>query len=98
MAVTQLGRLLMTRGVADVIENKKEFAAFVWECVEKFLKQDWGSICDEDWKRNDSAFLDPIEHGRILASYEYLNDESLRIWIIRESDLSVTTILFPHEY
>jgi hypothetical protein len=53
----------------------------------------WGELGDEDKAENEFA----LEHGfRILCAYR-LTDNT-RIWIIREADRSVTTILLPEEY
>jgi hypothetical protein len=35
-------------------------------------------------------------HGRVFSAYELL--DGTRIWIITETDRSVTTILLPEEY
>jgi hypothetical protein len=52
----------------------------------------WGDVGPEDWQENDLS----VKQGfRILSAYETGNG---RIWIITESDRSVTTILRPDEY
>jgi hypothetical protein len=98
MATTALGMLVMTCGVAEVIDKDINFAKFVTESVERFMKQDWGDTCAEDWELNDLGFRDSDSYGRILASYDYKPNNNYDLWIIRESDCSSTTILFPNEY
>jgi hypothetical protein len=53
---------------------------------------DWGEVCKEDWKTNDSALSDG---GRILSSYTV---RGTRFWVITEADREHTTILFPDDY
>ena len=96
MLKTALGQLVCTRGVAQKINDNPDFAKFVWWCVGEFLEQRWGDLCEEDRHQNDMAFVDPEEYGRILASYKH--DKHEIVWIIREWDCSVTTILCPDEY
>lgn len=54
---------------------------------------EWGDLADEDKKANDRAVL----YGdRILSAY--ILPTGVKIWIITESDRSVTTFLLPSEY
>ena len=82
------GKWIMTRGVAAKMKDEN-FAFFITESINKFLQNDWGDTCEEDWKLNDQA----VKSGedRIVARYD-------NIFIISEWDRSVTTILFTHEY
>ena len=79
----------MTRGINERMRKDKDFAKFVFKCVERYAYKDWGDTCKEDWKMNDAA----VESGndRIVAKYD-------NIFIITEWDRSVTTILFTEEY
>jgi len=52
----------------------------------------WGDVGQEDWEEND---LSVKEGYRILSAY---NTPGGKIWIITESDGSVTTVLRPEEY
>lgn len=88
----ELGRVVITKGAAERLENDDEFYAFVEESLARYTQGDWGDTCDEDKKTNDAAIKD---NDRILAVYKY---ENTTIWIITECDRSVTTILFPSEY
>lgn len=88
-----LGRMVMTRGVSDRVADDTEFSKFVIESMGRHARGDWGDLCEEDRKANDSALKDG---DRLLSAYE---KEGLpKLWIITESDRSVTTCLFPEEY
>ena len=89
-----LGRLVMTQGVACLIENEENPIddAFVHECIQRHNKGDWGDVCDEDKEANDYALK--VEN-RLLSSYK---KDGTEIWIITEWDRSVTTVLLPSEY
>ena len=96
----KLGKVVMTRGVAEAVDESMEFTSFVADCARRYVRKDWGDLCKEDKKANDDA----LRNGdRIVASYlmpqalRDLTDES-KIWIITEWDRSVTTVLFPSEY
>ena len=88
-----LGRLVMTRGVNDLLAEDKAFAKFVTESLNRHVKGDWGELSDEDKQENELS----LKAGyRLLSAYE---SEGLpKIWIITEADRSATTILFPDEY
>ena len=90
-----LGRLMITRGVNDLMANNESFANHIVDSLKRHASGDWGDICDEDKAKNESA----LEAGglRLLSAYE--KDEGFpKIWILTEWDRSVTTILFPDEY
>ena len=76
------------------MENR-EFASFVDQCFNRYIRCDWGDTCEKDKRSNRYA----VKHGeRILAEYRHSTHSDWRIWIITEWDRSVTTILFPDEY
>lgn len=78
----------MTREISTRMESNKEFAKFIFKCVERYARRDWGDTCSEDWLLNDEAIN---SDSRIVARYD-------NIFIITEWDKSITTILFTHEY
>jgi hypothetical protein len=89
----QLGRIVATRGVADLIESDDIFAAFVSSSFARHASGDWGDVCKDDKQTNE----DSLRHDyRLLSSYGKNSDN--HIWIITEADRSATTILFPSEY
>jgi hypothetical protein len=87
------GRLLMTRGVNDLIANNEEFAKHVQLSLIRHLAGNWGDVCDEDRVANEMALQD----GERLFSV-YKKEGLPTIWVITEWDRSVTTALFPDEY
>ena len=88
-----LGKLVMTKGIADKRENDLRFACEVDVALRKYIRCDWGDTSNEGVKLNDEA----VKNGDdgILATY---NTSQGKIWILTEWDRSVTTILFPDEY
>lgn len=86
-----LGRLVATAAVSDWTRDKL-VDQFVRNSIFRHANGDWGEVCDEDKQINNDA----VKQGdRVLSAYSYNNE---KIWIITESDRSVTTILFPSEY
>ena len=91
----KLGRLVATRGVAELMETEQDFSNFISDSLKRYTKGDWGELCEEDCVTNNDA----VKNGeRILASYDHSKNKDWKIWIITEWDRSVTTILFPSEY
>jgi hypothetical protein len=87
------GRLLMTRGVNDLVADNELFAKHVLLSIKRHLAGDWGDVCDEDRVANEMA----LKEGTRLFSV-YTKEGLPKIWIITEWDRSVTTTLFPEEY
>ena len=89
----ELGKVVMTRSIADIYKNDKQFTDGINLAMGKYVQCDWGITCEEDSATNDEA----VKNGddRILAVYPTCKGN---IWIITEWDRSVTTILFPSEY
>lgn len=88
------GQVVMTRAVADRVNESTGFSRFTDICLIRHLCGDWGDLCEEDAALNDEA----VEFGdRILSAYIY-EPTNEKIWIITEADRSVTTLLFPSDY
>ena len=91
----EIGKLVMTKGIGMTMNRSSDFARFVVDSFyDKYRQGDWGDICHEDKKMNDSAVKN--NDDRIVARYNY--DGYDDIYVITEWDRSVTTILFTHEY
>jgi len=88
-----LGRLMMTRGVNDLIAENNEFPLFVLNSLQRHVRGDWGDLSEEDKKQNEYSLTRQL---RLFSAYE--RPPLPKIWIITEADRSVTTILFPEEY
>jgi hypothetical protein len=87
-----LGQVVMTRGVAALIEGQPGLHGALLELLSCHVSGDWGNVCPEDWEANDAALAGG---GRLLSVYELA---ARKIWIITEWDRSATTVLFPDEY
>ena len=90
----EIGKLVATKAVAETMEENMDFKSKVFEILNtEYTKGIWGDLSENDALMNDTAVK--TGEGMILGKYRVL-DES--IYIITESDHSVTTILFPEEY
>lgn len=85
----ETGQIVATNGINEEMKMSVEFTEFVLGSLNRYLNCDWGDLCKEDKKLNDSAVKN--NDDRIVARYE-------SIYIITEWDRSVTTILFVDEY
>ena len=66
MARMKLGQIVATRGVVGLMRENNDFAAFVHRAFQRYLRADWGELCESDRRQNDRA----LAHGgdRILAA------------------------------
>lgn len=85
-----LGRLLSTPGALKLMQDNDVDPMTL---LQRHVRGDWGMICAEDAQANEEAL---ICGARLLSSY--LLPGAGVIWIITESDRSVTTFLRPDEY
>ena len=84
-----LGQVVATPAI---IEHLMEHGISARIFLHRHQHGDWGDVCSEDAAANDAALR---LGSRILSSYECAGE---RLWIITESDRSVTTLLRPDEY
>ena len=85
-----LGRVVATPGALSVLEAAQESDL---RYLYRHESGDWGEVPSEDREENELL----LESGfRLLSAYT-LRDGS-KVWIITETDRSVTTILLPAEY
>lgn len=87
------GRVVITRGVNDLMASNEEFAKQVMLSLKRHLAGDWGEVCDDDRVTNELSLRDG---GRLFSVYK--REGMPIIWVITEWDRSVTTVLFPDEY
>lgn len=91
-----LGRTVATQGALSVCSMD-----YLFQCLERHIRGDWGSVCPEDKETNDQAVIDG---DRILSAYPIDPKKPCQgygdncLWIITEWDRSVTTFLLPDEY
>jgi hypothetical protein len=91
-----LGQVVSTPGAQDACSP-----AYLIECLSRHARGDWGVVCAEDAATNDEA----LKLGnRVLSAYPIDPAKPSKgygentLWIITESDRSVTTFLLPSEY
>jgi hypothetical protein len=88
------GQIVATRGAAELLDRHGMNSSSV---LRRHLQGDWGDVHEEDAEMNNEA----ISLGnRILSSYPLPEGSRYgeKVWVITESDRSVTTILLPSEY
>ncbi len=88
----QLGKLVITSGIQNIINEKPSFRYELVNYLNRYLNEDWGEICDGDKQMNDAAIK---TNERILASYDTTKGN---IYVITERDRSYTTILLRNEH
>ena len=88
----ELGRLVTTSTVHDLMQENEQFHIDVSTSLSRYISNDWGDLCDEDKQMNNDALT---YEDRILGKYHTCVDD---IYIITEWDRSATTILFTNEY
>lgn len=87
--------LFFTSGINDKVAENAEFAKEVSNCIAKYKINDWGDLCADDIKMNETA----LKHGgRILAAYTTSQGKVYIITDDTKSDEWVTTIMFAEEY
>ena len=76
----ELGYVVMTRGIADAMENSELFKTEVDKAFEKYMSCDWGDTCKEDAEMNNEAVKtgedrifdrEDIENAEIHAEFDY---------------------------
>jgi hypothetical protein len=95
----ELGDLCYTPG-AQALLNEYRISPF--QLLARHVTGDWGDICKEDTQTNEEA----LELGGRLMSVcvltppneDHATKASAKVWVITESDRSVTTLLLPEEY
>lgn len=87
-----IGRVLITGGVADLAGDNQEFALFVRKSLDRYRRGDWGNMSAEGIFLNN-RFLE--KNMRLFSSYG--SDRFPEIWITTEPDRSFSTIMFPDE-
>lgn len=85
-----LGQIVSTPGAINALAKASQSGA---ELINRHRHGDWGEVDSGDWALNDRALIDG---DRVLSAYRL--KDGTKIWIITESDRSVTTLLLPDEY
>ncbi|AMB86036.1 methyltransferase [Pseudomonas agarici] len=86
------GQLALTHSVQHLVEHGALDPTIY---LRRHLSGDWGELSDDDWNSNQRA----LNIGdRLFSAYDIDTSDETRLWIITESDRSVTTILLPSDY
>lgn len=85
-----LGQIVATSGAVEAFERNRQSPTTF---MRRHIKGDWGDLDGDDKEENEFS----IKRGLRLLSAYTLKDGT-RIWIITESDRSMTTLLLPSEY
>jgi hypothetical protein len=85
-----LGRIVATPGALAALERSGDNVGVL---LKRHVTGDWGELDEHDRTENEHS----VEQGfRILSAYTLSG--GVRLWIITESDRSLTTLLLPSEY
>jgi hypothetical protein len=85
-----LGQTVATPGALAALEKAGQQPQ---EFLSRHASGEWGDVPEEDRRENQFS----LERGfRLLSSYRTNTGD--RLWLITESDRSLTTILLPEEY
>lgn len=87
-----VGQVLVTKRVAELVRENQEFALFVQKSLDRYRKGDWGDMNDEA-RRLNKRFLE--SSMRLFSSYG--SERFPEIWITTDPDKSCSTIMFPDE-
>lgn len=85
-----LGRVVATPGALEALERA---GASAGDYLVRHLEGDWGEVDEHDWQANEAAL---VYGTRLLSAYTL--EGGAKLWIISESDRSVTTLLLAEEY
>jgi hypothetical protein len=84
------GQVVATPGALAALEKAGQLPA---EFLSRHVRGEWGDVPEEDHRENQFS----LERGfRLLSSYR--TNAGDKLWVITESDRSVTTLLLPSEY
>ena len=89
-ALFPIGKVVITPGASDALREAGRTAE---EFLLRHVCGDWGDLDTDDRLANDWAIL---QEDRILSSYAIAID--VTVWVLTESDRSVTTLLLPSDY
>ena len=85
----------MTATLGADMDNDQSFACEIGSIIHRFVCNDWGDLCSDDYFANKQALQDG---GRILGAY---NTKRGRVYVITDDALAnpqVTTVLYASEY
>jgi hypothetical protein len=86
----QLGRIFITPGAIDALEDANQHAQ---EFINRHARLEQGELGEEDHKEN---LFSVDKRLRIFSAYR--TKLGVKIWVITEATREVTTLLLPSEY
>lgn len=86
----QLGQVIGTPGALEALQQAGQDP---WSLLTRHAVGDWGDLDEADKAENEFSVENNL---RLLSAYTL--PTGVRIWLITESDRSVTTFLLPSEY
>lgn len=92
--VIELGNVVMTSGVNNLVNEEKITMQDIVKCVARHSNCDFGELNSDDVELQNYNIENNIE-DRVMSIYK-INE--IKLWIITEWDRSYTTILLPDEY
>ena len=99
MSLFELGRVVMTSGVKERMEQDPSMRSFLDGCLKRHSVGDWGYLDEDDRKINDAALeVERTGEGEPDSLMSVYRKDGSEYWIITEWNRSVTTILLPCEY
>ena len=99
MSLFELGKVVMTSGINDMIQEDPSNMTFLNECLKRHSMGDWGDLSEDDKEMNDAALeVDRTGEGEPDSLMSVFHKEGFEFWIITEWNRSATTILLPCEY
>lgn len=84
--------IYFTKGIQAECEKDQTFFIQIIKFITKFKENDWGDTCIEDAELNKQALQ---TKERIVALYK---TDKGNVFIIKEANDGVTTVLFGTEY
>lgn len=91
-------KTVFTAAVNNAVADSKKMAKAVLAALGRFGRRDWGELCDEDKKYNDSDLKN--RNGHVLGKYKtpegdiYVNLD----FYPPEYGYDVVTVMFCHEW
>jgi len=99
MSLFETGPVVMTPSIRDLMHSDQDAADTVQRCLDRHREGDWGNLCDDDKQLNRDSLQEEKEKGFTFESlFSSYDTDFGKIYVITESDRSVTTILLSDEY
>lgn len=100
-----LGRTITTGGIAATMRQHPGLKKFVHDCITRHQSGDWGNVDEQDQQSNEAALangeqiLSVYDLPHPVAAATNFGDATVtKLWVISDSDRTVTTVLWPCEY